>query len=295
MHKSFFATQLGCMVSEAFSANREGKVMGISSKGIFLRSGDYILFITEAPYKSPFNLYVPGFDRLMSTLAMNEQFEVTQDGIHFTDSDTRIVTENADVWTPKPPLAITTEQAERQQQAAVLLDQIAGIDAKKGWIFLHTEKGKAVDSTDYAMTRIVDNTRNFMTGFQQNALQRCLEASASLFGLGGGLTPSGDDWLTGFLLYQTRYHQAENTPSGFLDELSALLQDMAFQKTTTISANRIMAARRGWAEEPFLAVIDTLFESGKAFPQGLTELLVRFGHSSGVDTTLGIAAAVECE
>lgn len=283
------------MVSEAFSANREGKVMGISSKGIFLRCGDNILFITDALYKSPFNLYVPGFDRLMSTLAMNERFVVTQGSLHFIDSDTRIVMENAEVWTPKPPLAITTEQPVRQQQVTILLDQIARIDPKKGWIFLHTEKGKAVDSADYAVTRIVDNTRKFMNGFQQNALQRCLEASGSLFGLGGGLTPSGDDWLTGFLLYQTRYHQAENKSSSFLDELSTLLQDMAFKKTTTISANRILAARRGWAEEPFLEVIDTLFEKGKVFPEGLTELLVRFGHSSGVDTTLGIASGVECE
>ena len=72
------------------------------------------------------------------------------------------------------------------------------------------------------------------------------------------------------------------------------LQKMAFQKTTTISANRILTAGRGWAEEPFLQVIDTLF-TGSDMPSGMAELLTHFGHSSGVDTTLGIAASIACE
>jgi hypothetical protein len=56
-----------------------------------------------------------------------------------------------------------------------------------------------------------------------------------------------------------------------------------------------MSARRGWAEEPFIDVIDTLFSEVKKFDPELPGLLVRFGHSSGVDTLIGISAAIGCE
>ena len=59
---------MGAISAEVLANNQTGTVMGMTSKGIFLRSGDAILFITEAPYKSPFNIYIPGFERLLSLL-----------------------------------------------------------------------------------------------------------------------------------------------------------------------------------------------------------------------------------
>jgi hypothetical protein len=280
------------MVTEAFAAEQKGAVLGTSSKGIFLQVGTYVLFITDAPYKSPFNIYVPGFDRLLNSLQQGEDFLVTYESIHFKNSGAWIMINNVEAWTPESPLALDTDQTTRKKRVKVLLDDIAEIDPNKGWLFLHTN-GEA--SRDFINQRIWEGTQKFTGAYREGELRQCLDAAVGLLGLGGGLTPSGDDWLAGFFLYLERFSFAKKPRPDLLQLIGNPLQDLAFQKTTTISANRIMAARRGWAEEPFLKVIDTLFSVERQFDTDLAGLLVRFGHSSGVDTVMGISAAIECE
>lgn len=292
---TFFATFMGCMVTEAIADAQKGSVMGTSSKGIFLRIGKYVLFITDAPYKSPFNIYVPGFNRLLDSLKQGEHFNVTFDSIDFIDSDAKILIDKVETWTPGPPLAIDTSQVTRKKRVRLLLDEIADIDRNKGWLFLYTESFQTEGSPDFIKKRAWEGTQTFIEGYREGELLKCLDAAESLIGLGGGLTPSGDDWLAGFFLYLERFTGTGNEQPGFLKIIGTALQDLTFQKTTTISANRLMAARRGWAEEPFIDVIDTLFSAERRFDPELARVLVRFGHSSGVDTLLGISAAIDCE
>jgi hypothetical protein len=289
--KSFFATFMGKMAAEALELHRVGSVRGLTSKGIFLQCGEYILFITDAPYKSPFNIYVPGFDRLMAELSVNTEFEATKEALVFHTHEIRIITENAEIWTPDEPDQLVTIHIDRVHLIESILNRISDIDPVKGWMFLfnlHSTLPK--DLVD----RISNNTRFFTKAYIDRNLDGCLESAGHLLGLGGGLTPSGDDWLAGFLLYQTRFQMAINKQAAFLAELTQKLLELAKVKTTTISTNRILAASWGWAEEPFLQVIDALF-LGKTVSTDLVRLLTHFGHSSGVDTTLGIAASLECE
>jgi len=289
--QTFISTFMGAISAEVLAKSQDGIVMGLTSKGIFLRCGDAILFITEAPYKSPFNIYIPGFERLMSVLASNSRFEVTPTAIVFPDESVQVITDNAEIWTPSSPVKIETIKQRRTELMDLLLKNISILDETKGWIFLfNNHQTLPVEISE----RIIVNTQGFCNGYQHRDLDGSLAAAERFLGLGGGLTPSGDDWLAGFLLYQTRFFMVSGNYSEFQEQLGDALQKMVFQKTTTISANRILAAGRGWAEEPFLQVIDNLF-SGVEMPAGLAELITHFGHSSGVDTTLGMAAAITCE
>lgn len=289
--RTFYSTFMGGVAAEVLAQNQNGAVIGMTSKGIFLRCDDAILFITDALYKSPFNLYVPGFERLMAALTVNTRFEVIPTALVFSNESIQIVTDNSEIWIPESPASIQTTRSERQRNIDSLLEQVSGIDENKGWIFLHNQKSSLpVEISE----RILVNTQGFAAGYQHGDLERCMKAAERLIGLGGGLTPSGDDWLAGFILYQARFLRAAGGRSQFLEDLVEALQKMAFQKTTTISANRILTAGRGWAEELFLQVIDALF-TGSDIPAGMAELLTHFGHSSGVDTTLGIAASIVCE
>ncbi len=289
--RTFFCTLMGGIARDVLELNKPGAVTGITSKGIFLRCGDAILFITNTPYKSPFNLYIPGYERLMTGLEMADQFVVGDGRISFTVKEIRIDFQNAEVWLPPPPESLQTLQPARTAGIALLLQKISAIDPAKGFLFLHNEDQSLPRDLQ---NRVSENATRFSDGYRRKDLFACLDSAGHLLGLGGGLTPSGDDWLAGFVLYLTRFSSASTTPHTFLRELEWSLLELASRKTTTISVNRIAAAFRGVAEEPFLQVIDTLFTGG-SFPDDLPELLSRFGHSSGVDTTLGMAAAVACE
>ena len=279
------------MASEALEMHPAGVVKGQTSKGIFLQSRDYILFITDTPYKSPFNILIPGVARLMEVVAVGDVFDLTNGTLVFAKNKIQIIIENAVVWEPEPPHQLVTDLSVRNTVMDSLLTGISALDPGKGWIFLFNHN---LALPEDLANQISNNTQKFSKGFQDQNMETCLEAASHLLGLGGGLTPSGDDWLAGFLLYQTRMQQTFAKQVPFLLKLGDKLLDLAYQKTTTISANRLSAAQRGWAEEPFLQVIDALF-TGAKIPEELVALLTNFGHSSGVDTTLGIAAAIECE
>jgi hypothetical protein len=208
-----------------------------------------------------------------------------------TEKEIRIDFQNADVWVPQSAANLQTSQTDRVAAITHLLQDISVIDPAKGWLFLHNSNP---DLPVELRNRISGNTDRFRDGYRSKDLFACLESAGHLLGLGGGLTPSGDDWLAGFVLYLARFSSASTDPHSFLRELDQPLLDLATRKTTTISVNRIAAAFRGFAEEPFLQVSDTLFAGG-SFPEGLAALLSRFGHSSGVDTTLGMSTAVACE
>lgn len=289
--RSFYATFMGIIAAEALGKNHSGKVMGVSSKGIFLECGRYILFITDAPYKSPFNIYVPGFERLLKLLNTRMLFTVDTTSIVFNESSLKIITGNAEVWTPEPPGALISAQNDRRQLLISVLNSISAIDPAKGWLFLFNNQAAFPEDVE---ERIRFNTRSFSAGYKAKDLETCLQSAGQLLGLGGGLTPSGDDWLAGFLLYQVCYRPIAGKSMEFLSQLTKELLAMAAQKTTTISVNRLMAAGKGWAEEPFLQVIDSLF-TGQSVSENLVHILVNFGHSSGVDTTLGILSSLNCE
>ncbi|HBU8850115.1 DUF2877 domain-containing protein [Citrobacter sp. Cs237] len=102
-----------------------------------------------------------------------------------------------------------------------------------------------------------------------------------LIGCGPGLTPSGDDMLTGMLAV---FHAVALPVRLFLppnDQLASL--------TTSVSCSYLNSARVGEFSTPVLRVMRRL-QSGRS-PQRAIGRLLATGHTSGADMMLGIAIA----
>jgi hypothetical protein len=196
------------------------------------------------------------------------------------------------IWQPMPPPEITCSQQEQIARVDRIVRRMQEIDPNKGWLFLGNSGPPALDDLNSINYTISKKTLAFMKAFGNNDLPGCLIAAQSIIGLGGGLTPSGDDWLTGFLLLHARFDQSKYLEQPFVVNLGKLLIAMAAQKTTSISTNRIEAAWQGWAEEIFLDLINHLFRVENEFADSKIKLIMNFGHSSGVDTCMGIFAAL---
>lgn len=94
-----------------------------------------------------------------------------------------------------------------------------------------------------------------------------------LAGRGGGLTPSGDDVLCGYVAGLVLWHNRAGE--------AAAIATAAAARTTLLSATLLRHAARGELPEP----AHTLLERGDPEP------LRRFGHSSGRAILLGLALA----
>ncbi|KAF0111847.1 MAG: hypothetical protein FD147_649 [Chloroflexi bacterium] len=291
MTKVFNAVQIGGLALEALGAGAPGKAVGVTSKGIFLNSADKILFLTGAGYKSPFNLQVRQMNDLSNTVVAGDEFTVSDNAILFPLHEIVIDVHRAKLWQPSQPPKNTNSDRTQAERIELILGRMCENDSKKGWLFLGNCGDTDLEPLGSAKDRIKNITTAFMSSFKISDLTYCLDTARSIIGLGGGLTPSGDDWLAGFMLFHARIDQSMGKNNPFFASLGESLTEMSFQKTTKISANRIEAACRGWAEEIFLDAVDYIVAIEKELSETKIKYIMGFGHSSGVDTCMGIFAA----
>lgn len=121
-------------------------------------------------------------------------------------------------------------------------------------------------------------------GHERNErLEKIEEVAGQLAGLGGGLTPAGDDYLIGVMaaLWLTGYKN-----------WSSHIAAVAVRKTTTLSAAFLRAASRGEFIESWHELAQALFAGNpEIFNQALRRV-AQFGASSGMDALAGFARTI---
>ena len=111
-------------------------------------------------------------------------------------------------------------------------------------------------------------------------------AAASLAGLGIGLTPTGDDVLTGATFAATRL-------GGQLDTLvRAVTRVVADETTNDLSLTAMRCALRGRAVQPLEDLYSWLCGAPIPNPDHLVADVKAIGHTSGADLALGLLTAV---
>jgi hypothetical protein len=110
--------------------------------------------------------------------------------------------------------------------------------------------------------------------------ERLQEAGIGLAGLGNGLTPAGDDFLMGVMLWAWLTHP---TPGSFC---RTLLQ-ATVSRTTTLSAAFLRAAARGECSVSWHALLAALSEGTEAEITAAVQEVLACGATSGADTLAG--------
>jgi len=281
--------RVGAAAADVINSKSAGSVLGVTSRGAFLRVQDRIIYLTSANYHSPFNLTLAGGDQRFERLEPGDGFTIDDGCLRFSARQVIVHTDTAEVWEPPLPVPILTTNTDQLQRSTCIAARLNEINPGKGFLFL--SQPREMVSTDDKL-RIHDAAVEILCAYKAKDQLRFIAAAGVLVGTGGGLTPSGDDFLTGFLLYHFRRALSMGESGDFLGEWCDEVTRLAFQKTTTISANRLMFTKRGWSEDIFLTLIDHLFSPAVPFGDDLIQLLMEIGHSSGVDTFMGIYYAI---
>ena len=116
----------------------------------------------------------------------------------------------------------------------------------------------------------------------------------AIVGVGGGLTPSGDDLIAGVLAGLDAAHWLSREAPALREDIVVALGNCV-ARTTRLSAQMLAAAAARLYAEPVLGVLEALCD-GDAAPAALEQAvdsLLAVGHRSGTDTLRGIVAALE--
>ncbi len=286
MTKQFLkAIRIGNYVEHSLKEINSGKVIGATSKGVFFLFGHNSLFLTRAQGLSPFNIVIPEEDQIPENLNTGDEVIYSLGDLLIPNRQVTIALAEAEVWTPPVPEMPRYQADEKKPELMELVAELKKVSPEKGFLFLIEEESALTEEQRTIKRHVAD----FKQAYFQHNVEACLNVAGLLFGLGGGLTPSGDDVITGFQLYQVRVRALQNeSERAFIDEIGKRLTELAYQKTTYVSANRLEAACRGWSEELFLNVLNLISGFSRLEISRLARELASFGHSSGIDTTLGI-------
>lgn len=119
------------------------------------------------------------------------------------------------------------------------------------------------------------------------------DAMENMIGLGCGLTPSGDDWLTGAMAF-LHFSETINDSCAQLLAVLRLVILRGLSKTNDISARFLELACKGLFSAPICALFSAWQEEKEAAFADAAARILRLGHSSGADVLSGIRCIHKC-
>jgi hypothetical protein len=270
-------------------------VWGVTSRGVFLHfPPDWIVFLSSQAERGPLTLNVDGDLQTWQSLAPGTIVRV-HGGC--SSSDGRLLTHNsatvidfgtATVWQPAPPSVTYLPPQERHTHLQSILQQTL---SKRVSESANQQINGAAARRDEGYDQASNLLRKLAEEWRDEGRPH-LSTLEAFLGLGPGLTPSGDDLITGLLLALTRWGSVLHP---HLDHVTALGQSIsraACGKTNTLSANLIHCASLGQASENLILALDGIM-TGQPEPDVCASYLLNWGSTSGCDALMGMALAID--
>jgi hypothetical protein len=215
---------------------------------------DVVALVLPEIGNGPLNIVVERLDQSLSLRLVQSGMTATLHGARLRIGDLEIALDRASVWEPRPDWARLRQNRERIESRLLRVRDLALRQAPAGSLLDLTGSG------------IPEPVRS--------------DLATQFAGLGGGLTPAGDDFLMGVML---RAWLAHPQPEAFCQELA----EVAVPRTTTLSAALLRAAARGECSATWHTLLDALQGESKCTLTQAVAGVLSYGHTSGADSLAG--------
>jgi hypothetical protein len=286
--KEIIVTEMGMIAYTKLSRERDASVMGMTSRGLFLRlPSGWVVFLSPDLYRGPLTLnYSAGADDF-GFLRNGLPARVYPGHIHFPEAGLVIHTGQASPWQAPPPPREALPPGQRRSQLALVASLLLAKKQASEFSALIPVVLGAEEMSETQGNPVYQLVERLQVALKDGKVAAITESLEAILGLGAGLTPSGDDVAMGCLLALTRWGriQAPNL------EIQALAQDVArrsYRKTTTLSANLIECASQGQANERLILALDGIM-CGHPDAPTCADYLEGWGSTSGLDVLTGVA------
>jgi hypothetical protein len=288
--RTLVASSVGQMARDILSQETRASMMGVTSRGVFLRtSGPWVIFVTDEPYRGPLTINLSESMAGLRDLEVGSPVSVTRGELMFPGGERIIARDDATEWYCSIPCARVSPISEQHRRLTYLSRQALARGRERGFrdllpSLLDPELASCESDVEL---EILSDVMAMRCALAHGDVQATASRAWSLLGLGPGLTPSGDDLLTGLILLLNRWGDLQR-PDLDLEELNCKILSTAYERTTTLSANLIECASRGQSDERLVAVVDSVVTGVPGESEGVSNLL-GWGSSSGVDALVGVA------
>lgn len=272
----FKANFLGSKANEILESSVGSVILGTTSRGVFLEiSTGWIVFLSLEQYRGPLTINLSTNTGSLNKVQKGMIASVDRQAITFPQAEISILLHPAEIWTPPPPPLRDIQTNSHNIRAT-----ITGLDDP----FLSTILEP--DSVVATLSDIQQRALEIYAHMQSGDWQTTEESALSLLGRGTGLTPEGDDFLTGLCFSLARI----GSISPVKDIIQTIVQK-AYERTTRMSANLIEIAAEGLADERLVSAYDTLL-TGSPDAQSAVQTLLGWGSTSGRMALAGITTGI---
>jgi hypothetical protein len=283
---------IGKLALNLLASNQYAKIWGITSGGVFLHLDPSIIFVTIDKHRGPVNLIMN--HPIPSQWKKEEEitFSVNDQLIKLIHQKAPLELIVKEIWqTPPKPIPNITSP-EQQERITAAASQLSLLKKDQGFAPLLAPfiSDSVALETDNSWLFSSWNTINLLriALLQQDSETFFLMANL-LVGSGRGLTPSGDDLLTGFTFMRRRWFPEAEWMTETEDQLFSTFKE----KTTAVSSTLYDCALQGEVDARIQEMSDSLMNGDIPFHNQALQLS-RWGNSSGADIFLGMLLAIRC-
>lgn len=290
---SAFASVIGYRAEELCRRSASGTIIGATSSGVFILGKDQlVLFLSFPNIPGPWTIIFSTPPSGLQTAAPGMKVIFLDGIIQIEEISLSINLSIADIWqTPPRPNSILPQENIINNLQKATTDYLAAKEPDGLTpllpVLLSTNTEFTLGNTQRSAWELL---QKIQSALQARNCDGLLQSLSPLFGQGRGLTPAGDDCITGLLLGLIRSsinlfsHQD-------MDQMKNGITKLAFERTTALSASQIEAAAEGSADMRIITALDGLL-TGNVQSEECAMLLGDYGHSSGGDILVGFTLAL---
>jgi hypothetical protein len=282
---TLYANQIGPLAAQALRLGDEstiGQVIATFSNSFYVKTrDDQLLFITNRSVRSPITVNVAYSGRftdivkpLEPVYLHDQQLSISNLSIKFTSTPD----EDEKVLVDKDPYYLKLMEASMLLSTILNMIENTGSSLDQNQLVVHDSIG--------------DFVRHGLLPLRNMGIPQSEFAATALkiIGLGPGFTPSGDDFLLGFLVIYNSLSPAVGRTSIYLEfeQLAA--------RTNWVSAKLVDYAQHLQVDDQLLRVIRSMSNAHVDTVTALEALIPR-GHTSGIDIATGavLGLSVVCD
>jgi hypothetical protein len=285
--------QLGAIAHSCLASGQRGRVLAVFSKAIYLVADTSELFWI-ATNCAPMHRRCAIISGSLPMLTAGTNFHVDANRLMLS-SDCVSEIDPSNIWhAPKVHSKHVVTPTELCARVRSFYEGLEYAQAKGFGCFIPHILSLSEQSSNEPVPEHIDAVLLFAKPFILDIARACLQhqparvsqIANTLIGLGGGLTPSGDDFLGG-MLFARRAMQTAYAGSGFSNY--EIPVESFRLKTNLISFTLLSDLNNGHAVEPLHHIVNALFREEpleRIFSFVLK--LMHIGHSTGWDLLTGL-------
>jgi len=271
------AAAIGHIAHETLQAETHANVFGNTSKGLFAVTDEKrFLFISHQKFKGPLTINTNEKLPASQTLSRETHLLLFPNKIKFVQSAREIrINPQTHTWVP-----LTLNKMDFNLDAFITRSNL-----------IRREMITQLSNRDHIQGNHTNMESSLKSALASRNKVAIHESLSNLLGCGEGLTPSGDDFICGFLLAAHAWKEIL-FPGLTLQKTIRSITVAAQEKTTTLSTNLIACAASGSADERIIRSVKWLNSGGSSAALIMKELL-SYGSSSGLDTLAGMLTFIQ--